>query len=264
MTSKHLIVVFERRVIMKRFLVISVFLVALLSILNINVTSSSPGEYPAIYVEPASIEDETLTAGENFTISIKTNCTYCNITAWQLTLSYNATVLKGVDVTNADLVSIDKSVYATFLAGTFNNTAGNLSLTGAFFFFIPGLDPPIVTCGPGTLANITFTVMDYGTSDIIIGNETQLIGWNFTGTKEFFIIDAEVDPEHIQHGYFSNVMPGDFDKDGDVDPDDFSVFAGAYGSNLGDPSYDPQCDLDDDGDVDPDDFSVFAGNYGWT
>ena len=55
--------------------------------------------------------------------------------------------------------------------------------------------------------------------------------------------------------------PGDVDGDGDVDPSDFYIFAGAYGTS---PPSNPNCDLDGDGDVDPDDFCIFAGNYGKT
>ena len=58
-----------------------------------------------------------------------------------------------------------------------------------------------------------------------------------------------------------SLFRGDFDFDGDVDPDDFAVFAGAYGTS---PPSNPVCDFDDDGDVDPDDFAIFAANYGKT
>ena len=54
---------------------------------------------------------------------------------------------------------------------------------------------------------------------------------------------------------------GDIDGDGDVDPDDFNVFAGAYGTA---PPSNPDCDLDCDGDIDPDDFNIFAAKYGQT
>jgi len=59
-------------------------------------------------------------------------------------------------------------------------------------------------------------------------------------------------------------FPGDVDKDGDCDADDvFSYFASAYGSKIGDPNYNPNCDFDGDGDVDPDDvFAYLAPYYG--
>jgi len=57
-------------------------------------------------------------------------------------------------------------------------------------------------------------------------------------------------------------IPGDINGDGDVDSDDFYIFAGAYGSSVGDPAYNPNADIDGDGYVDSDDFYIFAGNYG--
>ena len=59
-------------------------------------------------------------------------------------------------------------------------------------------------------------------------------------------------------------FPSDIDGDGDVDADDFYIFAGAYGTTDGDPTYNPDADLDGDGDIDPDDFYIFAKDYGKT
>jgi len=59
-------------------------------------------------------------------------------------------------------------------------------------------------------------------------------------------------------------IPGDIDGDGDIDFDDFIIFAGPYRTDEGDPTFDPRCDLDGDGDIDFDDFIIFAGNYGKT
>jgi hypothetical protein len=104
--------------------------------------------------------------------------------------------------------------------------------------------------GSGVLAIIEFIVEDYGSSNLDL-HLTKLI--NSHGETI----------EHVsEDGYFSNKIPGDIDGDKDVDPDDFAIFAGAYGSKEGDPTYDPEADLDRDGDVDPDDFAIFAGNYG--
>jgi len=56
-------------------------------------------------------------------------------------------------------------------------------------------------------------------------------------------------------------FPGDIDGDGDVDPSDFYVFAGAYGTS---PPSNPECDFNGDGAVDPSDFYIFSRDYGKT
>jgi hypothetical protein len=56
--------------------------------------------------------------------------------------------------------------------------------------------------------------------------------------------------------------PGDLDGDDVRDLTDFTLFAAAYGSVLGNPNYDPCADMDDDGVVDLTDFGLFAAGYG--
>ena len=60
------------------------------------------------------------------------------------------------------------------------------------------------------------------------------------------------------------LFPGDVDDDGDVDPDDFSLFSGCYGVSIGNPSYNPRADFNEDGCINPEDFSILSGNYGKT
>jgi len=78
--------------------------------------------------------------------------------------------------------------------------------------------------------------------------------------------DPPVDTINLDYMFADLILTiaGDLDGDGDVDPDDFAAFAGAYGTKEGDLYYNADCDLDGDGDVDPDDFAIFAGNYGKT
>lgn len=172
---------------------------SILSMLSVNNTKVSAVEYPGIYVEPSSTVG--LTPGSsNYTISIKTNYTGNDIQSWQFTLSYNASVLNGVEVTNGDLVTKEKNASATFMPGTFDNTGGKLSLTAAFFFFIS--EPAPMTSGPGTLATVTFTVVGIGESNMTIGPETKLIGYTESGYGDpYNIVDAGTMPDHIGHGY---------------------------------------------------------------
>ena len=187
----------------KRVLLLALLLLtfSLLSTLNMNMTGVTAVTSPYIAVDPANISVPTLTPGENFTVSIYTDYTGSDVWAWEFTLTYDPSILHGVAVANGDLISVAKSPYATFMPGTFDNTAGKLSLTGAFFFFIPGTTP-FTTSGPGTLANVTFTVVGYGSSDIILGKshpDTTVLK-----SPDTRIIDASLNPDQIGDGYFSN------------------------------------------------------------
>jgi len=127
----------------------------------------------------------------------------------EIEATYNAPPGLGVDitamylyngVTNGDVVvpgPTNKKV--SFIAGEFNNEAGNLSRTLGFFF-----EEGYVELGPGTLAYVTFTVVGKGNSDITIGSETILWGWDDWDWIEYPVIDAATMPDHIQDGYFDN------------------------------------------------------------
>ncbi len=187
----------------KKFASMSILLLVLsvLTILNVDVTRVSATGSPVIRVEPAEIIKTGWGVGTNFTVSIYTNYTGGNITSYQFALSYNPLVLKGVNVTNGDLITNETHAGdAVFLPGTFNNTLGELELTAAYF------EGKNVTNGDGILANVTFTVMDYGDSDIIVEDETKLVGWDAVAEEEYSIIDYFT-PEIglLLPGYFRNV-----------------------------------------------------------
>ncbi len=59
-----------------------------------------------------------------------------------------------------------------------------------------------------------------------------------------------------------SIIPGDVDRDGDVDIFDIVRIAGAYDSEEGDARYVANCDIDGDGDVDIFDVVIAAGHYG--
>lgn len=140
----------------------------------------------------------------NYTVSIYTDYNGSDVWGYEFELTFDPNVLEGVEVVNGDLIT---GPYAMFAQGTFNNTAGNLSLTGCFFFFMT--PPPPLTSGPGILANVTFRVIGLGTSDITLettGPErTKLLGFAEPWIDPHLIIDPETMPDHIQHGFFSNV-----------------------------------------------------------
>jgi len=105
------------------------------------------------------------------------------------------------NVTNGDLIVGLDARFVPSPKG-FNNTEGTLALVGAYFYYV---DPewPTTTIGPGTLAYVTFTVVGKGNTSITIGPETKLKGWNPTD-EHYNIVDAEIMPDNIGHGYFDN------------------------------------------------------------
>jgi len=202
----------------KKLLVLPIILLlalSLLNALNVNITRVSAVVSPYIAVVPETIEDATLTPGKNFTVSIYTDYVgssslFDYITSYQFALSYNPSVLKGVEVVNGDLiVGEPPELHPKFIAGPFDNVAGELSLTWGYYDLAGEVTP-----GPGTLANVTFTVVDYGASNITIDSHTKLKGWwAFGNGHTYDLINAAEQPgateppygsDHIQHGYFAN------------------------------------------------------------
>ncbi|MFX1265761.1 MAG: CARDB domain-containing protein [Promethearchaeota archaeon] len=158
---------------------------------------------PYIAVTPASTIDQDITPGMNYTISIYTDYDGDDVWGFEFTLTYNPNVLEGVDLVNGDLITDDVGT-TMWSPGSFDNAAGELSLTGNGFFALPPATPP-VTSGPGTLVHVTFSVTSSGDSHINLGDETRLIGFNTTTMKKRNIIDeAQPFAGHLLDGYFSN------------------------------------------------------------
>jgi hypothetical protein len=159
---------------------------------------------PYIAVVPESTVDPSLTPGMNYTISVYTDYEGSDVWGYEFKLTYNPSVLEGIEVVNGDLITEDVGT-TMWHPEVFNNTSGELGLTGnGFLFFEP---PSPVTSGPGTLANITFSVVGYGDSYISLGGETRLIGYNVTTQEKYNIIDKfSPDVGHILYGFFANQL----------------------------------------------------------
>jgi hypothetical protein len=184
---------------------LSILLLIVLSVLSVDMIGVSAVVSPYIAVIPQSTVDTDLTPGMTYTVSIYTDYVGTSafldyIWAYQFALSYNPSVLNGTEVVNGDLIAGEGT---QFIAGPFDNIAGELSLTVGTYR-VGGE----VTSGPGTLANVTFIVVGEGASDIAIGSDSSLVGWDWFGEPpDYDIINAAEQPDQIQHGYFSNVPP---------------------------------------------------------
>jgi len=153
--------------------------------------------------EDVYVNDILMIKPDNYTIDYRTGM-----------ITFTTAPAEGVEVkatykyalSNGDLITKEKNINAMFNPGTYNNTAGRLELTGAFFFYI--FPPAPLTSGPGTLANVTFAVVGVGESNIILGPETNLIGMIAPDYKDPYpIVGGATMPDHLGHGYFNNIPP---------------------------------------------------------
>ena len=179
----------------KKLLTLPILLVFILSVLNANMTWLSAVEPPAIKIDPPTVADYT--PGETFTVAVYSEYDGWEVTAYQFNLFYNPNVLNGTAVTNGEVIV---GGTATFIAGPFDNEAGELSLTVGFYDSEG--EVTAMYRGPpwyGVLAYVTFTVVGYGASAINLGPQTELIGWDFGEGAEFTIATT------LQNGWFQNV-----------------------------------------------------------
>jgi len=170
----------------------------------VSLTRVRVSRYPYVAVVPHCTVDPALTPDQNYTVSIRTDYNGTDIWSWQLTLSYDPNVLKGIKVVNGDLITTEKHPDADFKAGILNNTIGKLELTAAYFYYTT--KPVPLTSGPGTLANVTFTVVGTGDSDITLGDETKLTRFTEAGSGVEQTIVSRFVPAigHLLHGFFQN------------------------------------------------------------
>ena len=152
---------------------------------------------PYIGVLPRRTVDTTLTPGKNYTISIITDYNGSDIWAYQFELTYNPSVLQGTEVVNGDLITEGD---VGFLTDGFNNTKGKLELTTAYTI------PTTSQTGPGILANVTFTIVSIGDSNIELSKETSLKRGQASDNIIDYLSNLNPDPTEgkFLHGYFRN------------------------------------------------------------
>jgi len=170
----------------------SMFLVLLLASVSyrVPVSAASP---PQLILDPASIVNEALTAGNNITLTAKV-LDVTNLFAYEFKIYYNRTVLNCTKATRPaghfmepQLDPGSQFIPKWELKDNFNATHGRLWLS------LTLLAPETGRSGSGTLVQITFKILALGNTPITLG-ETKLV-------------DAEA--QSISHqavsSYFSNL-----------------------------------------------------------
>ena len=230
---------------------ISVVVVLTLAIaLALANIATAPPTPPEIRIAPkVSSHPQAATFTINVTISGVTleNTEGYGVTAWEVDISFNSTVLNAISVQQGPWLKTAGTVY--WITPKIDNDAGTVIAAASLF-------PPKTSgaLGSGTLANITFTVMNKGTSDFHF-YKTVLRAYNGTG---YLIIDHTVVDGFFQYPH------GDIDSDGVVSALDLAALGKAYDSTPSDPNWNSDADLNKDDIVYEEDLGILAENYGAT
>jgi len=195
----------------------------------------------------------TAAVDTNFYIDI-TVANVLNLYGWEINMTFNPTVLEVVDMVEgpflldfADLMGVSTWPLGPLI----DNTAGWVQMADSLF---PLPDPPDGADGSGVLATITFHVLTEGTVPL-----------HFDYTLLTTYAGGLPTPiEHTARDGFFQLPLGDINSDGIVAVKDLRILGKAYGSALGQPSYNPDADLNKDDAVNHADLTIVSSNYGKT
>jgi hypothetical protein len=107
-------------------------------------------------------------------------------------------------------------------------------------------------------------VGDADFSGVVNFNDFAILSVNVgtTSADWTFLPGQDIDPDFNNDDYVG--ILGDVNVDLTVDLTDLSLFSSAYGSTLGDPNWNPNCDFNNDNTVDLLDLVILCQNYGET
>jgi parallel beta-helix repeat protein len=105
---------------------------------------------------------------------------------------------------------------------------------------------------------------DYSDVDLYWGSHQNETGSDGIGDTPYIIDENNNDnyPLMSPYEYWSYPIPGDINKDMEVDYKDLFQLTTAYCSTPGKPNWNPNCDLKDDDKVDASDLFELSKNYG--
>ena len=211
---------------------------------------ASSQDIPVVGTQPLPC---TAPVGTNFDVNI-TVADVEDLYGWILNVTFNPTVLEVVEMVEGPFLldfADSLGIYTWPLGPLFGD--GWVQMSDTLFSFDP---IPDGADGDGVLATITFEVLTYGTSPLHFLDQTDL-------TTNVGGLPVPIEPIDMIDGYF-RLLLGDINSDGIVAVKDLRILGKAYGTALGQPSYNPDADLNKDDAVNHADLTIFSNNYGKT
>jgi hypothetical protein len=200
-----------------------------------------------ILVEPSDTIICATEIGGNFTINISiVNVT--DLAVWECKLYFANSFLTCMEATEgAFLQSGGNTYFISNITNTFNATHGRILVGCTLTGTVPGVD------GSGILVTIRFKG-DGGGSTPLHLVDTKL--WDSSLPSPLPISHTATDGDLLV------TIAGDADHDGKVGYRDLGALAFAYGSQPGDPTWNPMCDFNCDDSIGYRDLGLLAANYG--
>jgi len=228
---------------------------------------SWPAPPPTLKVEPSNCTAKFLNQTFSINVTINNLSVGWKVVAVQFGLTYNATMLEVVNVSE----------------GPFLKEAGDTSfvyivdhhyLYGDYVLVRIMLQPNATgqwntfPSGSGVLATITFRVISQVRGfDQRLGYITSIPSCNLTLVETTIISANDYEVAHYTEIGRCNILPtniADINYDGIVDFKDLYAIAIGFGATPARPEWDPNLDLNNDGVIDIKDLYLVAMNYGWT
>jgi len=202
-----------------------------------------------VFVQPRT---KVVVVGTVFTVDICIeNVPENGLFSYQLTLSYNNTVLEGINVTlpEGHFLEPEQPNLIFVVQCLVNQTRGKVYLA------VTLLGDPPAKMGNGTLATVTFRANSTGNSILNILD----IPW------DKLILSPQAGPPYedvnILNG-FTEVVSPDLNSDSEVDLQDLTLQKSAFGSRPGNPRWNPKADVNRDNIINIVDVALIAINFG--
>jgi hypothetical protein len=221
-----------------------------------------------VFVLPAKASENTVSVdpqwnyidvGQNFTVEVRID-NVTDLYAWQIALSFNASVLNVLNVTYAPDSIFNGNMDVVTVTPLIDNAAGYVLVGMCLLGPIPGVS------GSGGLFQVAFAVVGHGQSLLHIVREGEGI---LPEDYASFLLDSSVNEIGFASidGHHHNHLLGDITgmtgkADGRVNMVDVAYIILQFGTTPTSSKWNPKADLNGDGKVDMEDVSIAIQNFG--